>query len=282
MIDVFESLKDYFSARDDVAFVLLFGSRARGRPRDDSDWDIAVYFKEEDGTLDLENPGRDFPSERQLWNDAERIAGAAVDLVILNRAPATIAAAALYEGSLLACADRRLYERYLLAATLLAEDEREFARDYDRIKARSASLSEIDRDRLLRIIGFIESELADSPSFDEISLSAYLGDSAFRRNLERWIENLVNASIDIAKILAASNRMPVPQTYGETLLRLSTLPGFDAADCESMAIFSRLRNLLAHEYLDIRFPLIDNFVRTAPAIYRRLAETTRLVIAPAP
>jgi uncharacterized protein YutE (UPF0331/DUF86 family)/predicted nucleotidyltransferase len=282
MSDVLEGLKSYFSARDDVAFALLFGSRAKGRPRGDSDWDIAVYLKGDTGSLDLEDPGRDFPSEGRIWNDLERIAGAAVDLVVLNRAPATVAAAALHEGSLLACSDRRTYDRYLLAATLLAEDEREFAREYDRIKARSASLSEIDRDRLLRIIAFIESELADSGSFDGISLDAYLGDSAFRRNLERWIENLVNASIDIAKILAASNRMPVPQTYGETLLRLSALPGFEASDCESMAAFSRLRNLLAHEYLDIRFPRMADFVRTAPSIYHRLAETTRRIIASAP
>ncbi|MEI6385207.1 MAG: hypothetical protein WCQ50_01135 [Spirochaetota bacterium] len=70
-----------------------------------------------------------------------------VDLVVLNRAASTIAAAALTEGILLGCKDEDLYGRYTRAATLLAEDERCFAESFLRIKARSRSLSEIDRDR---------------------------------------------------------------------------------------------------------------------------------------
>jgi len=42
--------------------------------------------------------------------------------------------------------------------------------------------------------------------------------------VERWIENLVNASTDIAKILLASSKQVAPQTYRETLLHLSVIP----------------------------------------------------------
>ena len=89
----------------------------------------------------------------------------------------------------------------------------------------------------------------------------------------------MNASIDIARILVASRGAPVPQTYRETLLRLSAFPGYGEKDCEALAAFSRLRNLLAHEYLDIRYPLIEDFATTALPIFRRLVETTKKMLA---
>jgi predicted nucleotidyltransferase/uncharacterized protein YutE (UPF0331/DUF86 family) len=277
MDGVIDRLTAFFSAREDVAFALLFGSRASGFSGAESDWDIAVYFRSTG--LDLEESEARFDSEDRIWAEAEGLAGAPVDLVILNRAPATLAAAALLGGRLLSCRDRVSYGRFLAAATLLAEEERDFAADFAKIKARSRSLSEIDRDRLIRILDFIASELADSSVFETIDRAAYFGDSALRRNLERWVENLVNSSIDLAKILEASRGMAIPQTYRETLLRLSGLPGFAVADCESLAAFTRLRNLLAHEYLELRYPAIQDFVHQAPEIYGRIVEATRMLLA---
>jgi uncharacterized protein YutE (UPF0331/DUF86 family) len=199
--------------------------------------------------------------------------GERVDLVVLNRVAATVAAAALIEGVLVCCRDERLYRRFLLAATLLAEDERRFAESYLSIKARSRSISEIDRDRLARIVDFIRTELADSESFDSIDRAKYVNEPAFRRNVERWIENLVNASIDVAKILVASDRQSVPQTYRETLLRLSAISEFVPGDPDELAAFSKLRNLLAHEYLELRYPSIEDFVLRAPPLFRRLCDT---------
>ena len=278
MDDRIGRLKEYFSARDDISFALLFGSRASGLVHAQSDWDIAVYFRAEGGHLDLEEADGRFAGEAAMWSGTEDIVGASVDLVVLNRAPATLSSSALSSGILLACPDRRTHGRFELAASLLAQDEREFAREFAAIKARSSSLSEIDRDRLLRIVDFIETELADSDSFRALGSKAYLGDPAFRRNLERWVENLVNASIDAAKTLLASRRQPIPQTYRESLLRLATIPGFEAADCEALASFARLRNLLAHEYLDLRYPALEKFVGSGPAAYRALAHAIKLVL----
>ena len=150
MDETIEKLKLYFSSRADVSFALLFGSRSSGMARRESDWDVAAYFRGEGKSLDIENPDCCFPVEQQVWGDVKRYAAASVDLIVLNRAPATLAAAAIYEGSILSCADVDAYQRFSLAATLLAEDERDFAVDYVKIKARSRSLSEIDHDRLLQ------------------------------------------------------------------------------------------------------------------------------------
>jgi predicted nucleotidyltransferase/uncharacterized protein YutE (UPF0331/DUF86 family) len=273
MDGIVEKLRAYFEGRDDISFAVLFGSRAKGLAGEDSDVDIAVYFRTSGRELDLESEDEPFPGEDALWSDLERILGTPVDLLVLNRAAASVAAAALIEGAVVHCEDELLYGRYLNAATVLAEDERRFAESYLEVKARSRSLSEIDRDRLARIVDFIGTELADSESVASISRAKYLGDSAFRRNVERWVENLVNASIDAAKILIAANRQAVPQTYRETLLRLSSIPEFAPGDPEELAAFSKLRNLLAHEYLDLRYPSIENFVLRGPPLFRRLADT---------
>ena len=74
--------------------------------------------------------------------------------------------------------------------------------------------------------------------------------------------------IDIAKILISSQRQSIPQTYRETVTRLTTLPGFHDPLVESISQNIRLRNILAHEYLDIRFKHISRFVREAPKQYR--------------
>lgn len=48
-----ENLKQSLASFDSLEFALLFGSRARGNSHEDSDWDIAVSFK--DNTQGLEN-----------------------------------------------------------------------------------------------------------------------------------------------------------------------------------------------------------------------------------
>ena len=40
--DAYKALDERLSRFDEVLFALLFGSRAGGRPRPDSDWDIGV------------------------------------------------------------------------------------------------------------------------------------------------------------------------------------------------------------------------------------------------
>jgi uncharacterized protein YutE (UPF0331/DUF86 family) len=103
----------------------------------------------------------------------------------------------------------------------------------------------------------------------------YLGDPPARRNVERWVENLVNAATDTAKILLAARDMPVPETYRETLRNLSVLEGFPAEAAEKLASYARLRNLLAHEYLDIRWPEIRRFIDEHASPYAGLLSYAR-------
>lgn len=129
-------LKQYLANRDDVLMAFLFGSRSKGKEREASDWDIGVYLKPATQTIEWETD-RQYPEEDRLLGDVTKILGTDdVDLLILNRTPATRAASAL-AGVPLTIKDRKTYLSFLSRITGEAEDFREFAKDYAQIYWRS-------------------------------------------------------------------------------------------------------------------------------------------------
>lgn len=265
-------LQDLFEKEAKVAFAVLFGSAASGRETAESDVDIGVYFlpcRADVRELDIEEEDAEFEPEYELWRGCEEAVGANVDFVVLNRAPATVAAAALLTGRLLAVNDGRLYRRFFNEVTTLAEDFRDLVEDYRRIRARSASLSPVDRDRLNRILEYLRTELEDAPLYENLEPDRYRSDGHYRRAAERWVENLVNASIDMAKIILASERMSVPQTYRGVTEALSAIRHFEDIAGE-LAANTRLRNALAHEYLDLRYKQVQSVASRARDLYGAL------------
>lgn len=119
-----EALKKYFKEHKDVAFAFLFGSQAEGRATQLSDVDIAVYFyPKERGILEFQKEVF-FEEEAKIWKDLENILKREVELVVLNRAPATISASAI-GGIPLAINDWRIYLRFMEMATSEAIEFRE-------------------------------------------------------------------------------------------------------------------------------------------------------------
>lgn len=132
-----------------------------------------------------------------------------------------------------------------------------------------------DRDRLIRYIDFMESELSDFPKFLNTDWKIYSENRDLRRNLERWIENLVNCSIDIAKVILVAEDRRIPQTYKEILKELGATQYFDEEFGEAISQWAILRNILAHEYLDIRWNSIKKFIQSAEPIFKSLINKTK-------
>ena len=266
-------LKLLFSDQNDVAFAYLFGSAVSGRQTSESDVDIAVYFlpNDRDTPLDMEEPNAHFDSEYELWSKSDEICNRNVDFVVLNRAPATVAAAALLTGSELAANAPGIYRAFFNAVTSLAEEYREFAEDFIKISRRSKSLTPIDKDRLIRILQYVRMELEDAPMYVKPDLKRFSTDGHYRRGTERWVENLVNASIDIAKIILASEGANVPQTYRDQMMTLGHVTEFESVS-EMLAKNTRIRNALAHEYLDLRFAEVKSVVASAGTLYGEFAD----------
>ena len=271
-------LKDYFAKKQDIVMAFVFGSYAKSREMSESDLDIAIYFQPTNSMLEWEET-KQYENEDKIWSEIERMAGIKTDLVVLNRAPATMAAAIISEGVPIVIKDYALYLRFLLTVSSAAEYFREFTIDFWNIKQRSRSLTDIDRDRLIRIADFLETELKEYPAFISLNQKIYESDAATRRNAERWAENIVNSSIDMAKIVLASEKKRIPQTYREILRELSLINDFDQEAAEKLAQFAKLRNILAHEYLDIRFVQIKKFIQESEPAYRQLLDFVKKFVA---
>lgn len=268
-----QKLKSYFEKREDIVMAFLFGSRAeKNRVHQHSDWDIAVYFTPEKkdpldpnnmrihGIIEWEEQDREYPEEDRVWSDMMKILNTDdVDLIVLNRIPASIADSAI-RGIPLVIKDRWLYLEFMLLITREAEDYRQFVFDYYEISERSQSLNARDREKLEKIIKFLELEFTSYEKFKDISWFSYENNKDIQRNIERWIENIVNGSIDASEIILSSQKKLIPSSYRETMERVVWSLKLPENFREKLGGWVKLRNILAHEYLDIKWKRIKNFI----------------------
>ncbi len=125
-----KALKNYFETRKDIAFAFLFGSQARGTATKLSDIDIAVYFYPEKRQPVEYEEEKYYEGEDEVWSDLERILKREIEMLVLNRVSATIAASAI-RGVPLAINDWGFYLDFMLIVTREAEDFREMVfKDY--------------------------------------------------------------------------------------------------------------------------------------------------------
>lgn len=87
-----EMIRQALEAEDDVLYALVFGSTARGTRRSDSDVDTAIGL--------LAGAARDAQALGRLTARLESAAGRAVDLVLLDEAPPSLAYRVFRDGRL--------------------------------------------------------------------------------------------------------------------------------------------------------------------------------------
>jgi len=90
-----QALQKSMSLRDDIVLSFLFGSRARGDHHEQSDWDIAILFK--DNTSGWDNLGKQ-EEVRHLLSQALSVDDDKIDLVDLYRGGLSISATVVDEG----------------------------------------------------------------------------------------------------------------------------------------------------------------------------------------
>ena len=121
--------------------------------------------------------------------------------------------------------------------------------------------------RLIKHITFLENELNDYEIFKALSWDEYNKDRSRRRDVERWIENIVNSSIDISKIILFSEKKTLPDTYKDIIAFLALLPDFNEDNVKKLAECVKLRNIISHEYLDIKWLPIKRFISESKPLY---------------
>ncbi len=135
-----------------------------------------------------------------------------------------------------------------------------------------------ERERLIRFLDYLESEVEDYPAFSDLRWETYQKEKEKRRNVEKWIENIVMSSIDIAKILLASENRPIPDSYREILYNIGLVGDFNEEFGRRLSKWASLRNIVVHEYLDIRWNTINEFIRESEPVYSRLISGIRKIL----
>jgi len=250
-----DTLKECFEKNPKVALAFIFGSYATGFSHKESDFDVAVYLKDypcsllssevvyyEKGIMEEED---------DIFVEMSHIVPKEVNVVCLNIAPANLISNVFRTGIPLAIKDRRLYLELYLRASSEAEDFLGFCEDFYRISRRAQSLIPDEKNKLLEILQFLNTELEEIEEFKRLTQKEYQENKAKRRNIDRWTETIINTLIDIAKIILASEHRRMPKGYEEALLDFGRVAGLSEEEARKFSKFANLRNILAHEYLDI-------------------------------
>ena len=123
------------------------------------------------------------------------------------------------------------------------------------------------RFRLIKHLTFLENELKDYEAFGTLSWKEYNSDRGKRRNVERWIENIINSSVDIAKLILTSEVRSLPDTYKDIVKNLSLVGDFGEEGMGKLSRWVSLRNIISHEYLDVRWASIQKFISESRPFY---------------
>ncbi|MBI3600433.1 MAG: DUF86 domain-containing protein [Nitrospinae bacterium] len=117
-------------------------------------------------------------------------------------------------------------------------------------------------------LDFLESEMKDWNDYSSLTWNEYSADRKKRREVERWIENLINSSIDMAKLVLYLKEISLPESYTKIVAALDLVEPFSPHG-KGLSKWVKLRNVITHEYLDIRWESIKDFIKEAKPLYEK-------------
>ncbi len=112
----------------------------------------------------------------------------------------------------------------------------------------------------MQIIDFAKAELKDLETYKNLDYNKYKEDKNTRRIVDRIIENVINALIDISKIIISEKKIEMPDSYAGIMEEISSVLKLNDQQKTELIQVSKLRNILAHEYMDIKFEKVKNFI----------------------
>ena len=128
----------------------------------------------------------------------------------------------------------------------------------------------LDSDRILVRLNFIEEKLQQLNRFGRISLDDYLGNSDQRLIIERLLELIIQSAIDINKhIVTKGLRLKFPSESKESFILLFQNNILSKELAQNLADSAGLRNVLAHQYLEINDTIVYESIAKALTQYPR-------------
>ncbi len=213
--------------KSDSRFAFVFGSRAGGTERPDSDLDVAAWW------------GQDPPDR---W-DVGLPAG--VDLTVLDTAPLWLAGRVALEGRVLFDDDPPRRVAWQADTRFIYLDEIPHLRRRQRewLEAESPM---VDAERVLRLL--------DRVRRDRDVLGRFVGSSLTETDLDAIKYRFITAIEGAARVahhLSVSEGWSTPETNADAFAELARNDVIDTAVAERLGAASGFRNILVHRYADV-------------------------------
>jgi len=133
---------------------------------------------------------------------------------------------------------------------------------------RREDLDRTDKSKLIPHLDYLEKELTFCLEYKiEIDWKVYQTKRSKRLEIERWVETLINATLDIAKMLLTIMGEEIPETSREVLFQIGSRIYDKEEEAENFSELAKIRNTLAHRYLDMKWGDIKRFLQIAPQLF---------------
>ncbi len=140
-------------------------------------------------------------------------------------------------------------------------------------------MNQTDKAKLIPHIQYIEKELQFLEIYErEIDWKVYQLQREKRLEVERWVECIINAVLDISKMLFTIKREDVPETSRELLFKIGSYIFKKEEEAGNFSELAKIRNTLAHRYLDIRWNDIKQFFQIAAKLLPAFSDHIKSLI----
>ena len=108
-----------------------------------------------------------------------------------------------------------------------------------------------DKSKIIPYVDYLEKELQFLSGYErEIDWKVYQSQRSKRLEIERWVESLINATLDISKMLLTIRGEEISETSREVLFRMGSHVYSEEKEAETFSELAKIRNTLAHRYLE--------------------------------
>ena len=122
-----------------------------------------------------------------------------------------------------------------------------------------------DRAKLIPHVDYLEKELSYLSNYEKnVDWKVYQSQRSKRLEIERWVECIINATLDISKMLLTILGEEITETSREILFQIGSRIYNELGKAEDFSELAKIRNTLAHRYLDIKWGDIKRFLEIVP------------------
>ncbi len=124
-------------------------------------------------------------------------------------------------------------------------------------------MTELDRALVRRKLAAISRNLADLEPIADLSLPEYMSDRMRRKAVERLLQEVVEAAVDVNLHVLRTLDVELPGDYYTSFIEMGRHGVLSMELAERLAPAAGLRNRLVHEYDDIDDAIVLSAVRLA-------------------